>query len=194
MISKVLLGFTRHDRTWLTRITLLALVASMIILLCEYYSRYDDSEYSNDQTQGKISTEKIVFKKFYEQQNAKHSLLEDNGDDVILTLSNGREESSYQWPTNILIDSEPFKEHEKNLKGIVKPKTLKPSLHGDFKQTLSDWLDSMSNPNIDVNSKHIVTIFKKQFVFLGFEYKLEDLVSSQNNRYVEFLKVFVYQI
>ena len=142
MNSKILIGFNRHDRRWLIRITSFVIVISILILIYGYYADYEYWEYKYEKDESKIySEERKVFKRFLEQQ---YEDLESKNEEILRKPFHHKLEDSL-WPSTIIIKSE--LSNQQHVKEVNKNKG------NDASKLLNGWFDSMSDPGKDVNCK-----------------------------------------
>ena len=142
MKSKVLIGFNKHDRSWLIRITSFVIVISILILIYGYCDDYLYWEYKYDKDKSKIySDERKVFKRFLEQQ---YEDLESKNEEILRKPFHHKLEDSL-WPSTIIIKSE--LSNQQHVKEVNKNKG------NDASKLLNGWFDSMSDPGKDVNGK-----------------------------------------
>ena len=142
MKLKVLIGFNKHDRSWLIRITSFVIVISILILIYGYCDDYSYWEYKYDKDESKInSEERKVFKRFLEQQ---YEDLESRNEEILRKPFHHKLEDSL-WPSTIIIKS--GLSNQQHVKEINKNKG------NDASKLLNGWFDSMSDPGKDVNCK-----------------------------------------
>ena len=142
MKSKVLIGFNKHDRSWLIKITSFVILISILILIYGYCDDYLYWEYKYDKDKSKIySDERKVFKRFLEQQ---YEDLESINEEILRKPFHHKLEDSL-WPSTIIIKSE--LSNQQHVKEVNKNKG------NDASKLLNGWFDSMSDPGKDVNCK-----------------------------------------
>jgi hypothetical protein len=147
MISKLFLGFTKHDRFWLTRITLCVIILSMLVLLYGYYG--DISSYNEKTT--KSMEERKVFKRYLDQEFVDYdTVLGDNNDAIEKYFDKKSWNNEVNaWPPSIIINEKSSIENVNEIEG-KKKKYDKPN---DVQQRLTAWFKLMANQEIDVNGK-----------------------------------------
>ena len=142
MKSKVLIGFNKHDRSWLIRITSFVIVISILILIYGYCDDYSYWEYKYDKDESKInSEERKVFKRFLEQQ---YEDLESKNEEILRKPFHHKPKD-FLWPSTIIIKS--GLSNQEHVKEVNKNKG------NDASKLLNGWFDSMSDPGKDVNGK-----------------------------------------
>ena len=142
MKSKVLIGFNKHDRSWLIKITSFVILISILILIYGYCDDYLYWEYKYDKDKSKIySDERKVFKRFLEQQ---YEDLESINEEILRKPFHHKLEDSL-WPSTIIIKSE--LSNQQHVKEVNKNKG------NDASKLLNGWFDSMSDSGKDVNGK-----------------------------------------
>ena len=142
MKSKVLIGFNKHDRSWLIRITSFVIVISILILIYGYCDDYAYWKYKYENDESKIhSEERKVFKRFLEQQ---YEDLESKNEEILRKPFHHKLED-FSWPSAIIIKS--GLSNQQHVKEVNKNKG------NDASKLLNGWFDSMSDPGKDVNGK-----------------------------------------
>ena len=142
MRSKVLIGFNKHDRIWLIRITSFVVIISILILIYGYCNdnMYCEYNYEKDNT-NIYSDERKVFKRFLEQQYEED--IGKNGE--ILRKRFHDKPKDFLWPSTIIIKS--GLSNQKHVKEVNQNKG------NDASNLLNSWFDSMRDPGKDVNGK-----------------------------------------
>ena len=142
MKSKVLIGFNKHDRIWLIRITSFVVVISILILIYGYYADYAywDYKYEKDKPKS-YSEERKVFKRFLEEQY--EDLIGRN--EEILRKPFQNKPKNVLWPSTIIIKS--------GLSNQEYVKEVNQNKGNDASILLNSWFDSMCDPGKDVNGK-----------------------------------------
>ena len=142
MKSKVLIGFNKHDRSWLIRITSFVIVISILILIYGYCDDYSYWEYKYDKDESKIySEERKIFKRFLEQQ---YEDLESKNEEILRKPFHHKLQD-FLWPSTIIIKS--------GLSNHQHVKEVNKNKGNDASKLLNGWFDSMSDPGKDVNCK-----------------------------------------
>ena len=142
MKSKVLIGFNKHDRIWLIRITSFVVVISILLLIYGYYADYAYWEYKYEKDNTKIfSEERKVFKRFFEEQ---YEELIGRNQEILRTPFKNKPKH-FLWPSTIIIKS--------GLSNQELVKELNQNKGNDASKLLNSWFDSMCDPGKDVNGK-----------------------------------------
>ena len=150
MISKLFLGFTKHDRLWLTRITLCALLFSMLILFFGYYG---DISIYNENTR-KSMVERKVFKRFLDQDYGEYNTVFGNKIDVINKYFDKKvvDNDHSEWASSIMINE------DSSVENAIKNEAS--NIEKNVQQKLMNWFQLMGDKEIDVNGNmHIQNIY-----------------------------------
>ena len=149
MFSKMLIGFTKHDKVWLTRITVLVTIISILVLFYGYSTNYEYWEDIYNPNERQNMEERKVFKRFLEPEYLDHTFPK-NRADIMMNKFKDIEGGLYKsWPSNIIIQEEP------HLLGqyVFQGKSTRDEANLNAQEALSNWFKWISDPTLDIDGK-----------------------------------------